>query len=57
MKLFAIKLCLRDYPEINTFRIKLVDQLCLPFSRIQHYRYFESNQGYPFVFRTQKRLY
>ena len=34
MKLFAIKLYLRDYTEINTFRIKLVDQLCLPFARI-----------------------
>ena len=34
VKLSLLKLCLRDDLETDTFRIRLVDKSCLPFSSI-----------------------
>ena len=34
IKLSVLKLCLRDDLEANTFRVRLVDKPCLPFSSI-----------------------
>ena len=38
IKLSVLKLCLRDNLETDTFRIRVVDKSCLPFSSIYRHR-------------------